>query len=270
MSKMSWSDEKLIFSLLNNKTNKSRWENIRILRSRPSKELFAKCVEFIQSNEQKKKMIGIDILAQLGKDKRPFRKETLKIYFGLLNTETDIDTLFSIFFGISFNNDSLNKKQINKICSFQNTDNILIKQALVAALGFVEDENAIHVLIKFSEDKANRIRDWATFYLGQIDFDNEKIRKALWNRVHDKHRDTKMEAIAGLARRNDDRVIDIIKQELVKDDYTTVLFEAILETQNKDFLPLLHQAMNKTKNDSTINSKWLEDLKNCYDDLSKK
>lgn len=259
----------MIFRLLNNKTNKSRWENIRILRSRPSKELFAKCVEFIQSNEQKKKIIGIDILAQLGKNERPFRKETLKIYFSLLDKETNLDVLFSIFYGISFNKNNLNKKQISKICSFQNTDNILIKEGLIAALGFIEDENAIHVLTKFSEDKANHIRDWATFYISQTDFDNENIRKTLWNRVSDKHRDTKMEAIAGLARRNDNKILDVIKQELVEDNYTTVLFEAILETQNKDFLPLLHQIINETENDSTINSKWLKDLKNCYDELLK-
>ncbi|MEG1199660.1 MAG: hypothetical protein RSD53_09735, partial [Algoriella sp.] len=69
MSKLNWSDEKLISRLINYKTDKSRWETIRILRSRPSKELFEKCIELINSNEQKKKIIGIDILAQLGKDK---------------------------------------------------------------------------------------------------------------------------------------------------------------------------------------------------------
>ena len=269
MSKLNWSDEKLISRLINYKTDKSRWETIRILRSRPSKELFEKCIELINSNEQKKKIIGIDILAQLGKDKRPFRKETLKIYFELLNTETDINILFSILSGISFNDKELSEKQINKICSFQNSNSNLIKQGIVNALGFIENEKAIDVLIKFSKDKANHIRSWATFYIGQVDFDNKNIREALWNRINDKHQETRMEAIIGLAKRKDDRVFEIINQELTKDDFGSMLFEAILETENKDFIPILQQELNESKNIETINPDWIKGLEKCIDDLTK-
>lgn len=110
MSKQSWSDEKLISRLINYKTDKSRWETIRILRSRPSKDLFDKCVEFINSNDQNKRIIGIRILTQLGIPPRPFLKETINIFFNLLNSEKDVDVLFAVFFGISHNNSDLNKK----------------------------------------------------------------------------------------------------------------------------------------------------------------
>ncbi|HAD80661.1 DUF5724 domain-containing protein [Empedobacter falsenii] len=269
MSKVNWSDEKLISRLINYKTDKSRWETIRILRSRPSKDLFEKCIKLINSNDQNKKIIGIDILAQLGKDKRPFRKETLKIYFELLNSETNVNVLFSILSGISFNEKELNKKQINKICSFQNSNSDLIKQGIVNALGFIEDEKAIDVLIKFSKDKANRIRSWATFYIGHVDFDNEYIREALWSRVNDKHQETRMEAITGLAKRKDDRIIEVIKQEIIKDDFGSLLFEAILETENKDFIPILQQELNDSKNIETINSDWIKGFEECIDDLQK-
>ena len=269
MSKVNWSDEKLISRLINYKTDKSRWETIRILRSRPSQDLFKKCVELINSNDQNKKIIGIDILAQLGKDKRPFKKETLKVYFELLNSETNANVLFSILSGISFNDKGLNSKQINKICSFQYSTSDLIKQGIVNALGFIENEKTIDVLIKFSKDKTNHIRSWATFYIGQVDFDNEYIRDALWNRVNDKHQETRMEAITGLAKRKDDRIIEVIKQEIIKDDFGSLLFEAILATENKDFIPILQQELNESKNIETINPDWIKGLDDCISDLSK-
>lgn len=147
--------------------------------------------------------------------------------------------------------------------------NILIKESLVAALGFIENEKAIDVLIKFSKDKANHIRSWATFYIGQVDFDNEYIREALWNRVNDKHQETRMEAIIGLAKRKDNRVLEIINQELTKDDFGSMLFEAILETENKDFIPILQKELNESKNIETINPDWVKGLEECINDLQK-
>lgn len=38
MNRKSWTDEKLISRLIDNKTEKTRWHNISVLRSRPSQE----------------------------------------------------------------------------------------------------------------------------------------------------------------------------------------------------------------------------------------
>lgn len=162
MSRKDWTDEKLTSRLINNKMDKSRWDNISALRKRPSQELFAKCVELTKSNNPKIRKIGIDNI------------------------------------------------------------------------------NAIETLIKLSSDKLSHIRNWATFGLGtQIERNNKTIREALWARVNDKHQETKLEAIVGLAKRKDKRVNDIIKREIIGGEYGILLFEAIIETQNKEFLPLL-------------------------------
>jgi len=53
MSRKDWTDDKLISRLINNKTDKSRWDNISALRKRPGQELFDKCVELTKSNNPK-------------------------------------------------------------------------------------------------------------------------------------------------------------------------------------------------------------------------
>lgn len=270
MSRTNWTDDKLLFRLINNKTDKSRWANIKVLRKRPSQELFEKCAELIKSNCPKIRKIGIDILAQLGLPPRPFLKETLKIYFDLFEAETDPDVLMSLLYSIGHNNDKLDNEQIEKICLFIDIENSWVKEGLVSALLGIDNLNAIETLIKLSSDKLSHIRNWATFGLGtQIERNNKTIREALWERVNDKHQETKLEAIVGLAKRKDKRVSDIIKREIIGGEYGTLLFEAIIETQDKEFLPLLKQNLRTIKDDKTINPEWKKDLKNCIDELTK-
>lgn len=270
MSRKNWTNEKIFSRLINNKTNKSYWENIGTLRQRPSEELFSECVELTKSDNTKIRKIGIDILAQLGSSPRPFLKETLKIYFELLEVETEPDVLMSLFYSIGHNNEELNKEQIEKICSFKHNENSLVKEGLVYALLGIDNLIAIETLIKFSSDKLSHIRNWATFGLGtQIERNNKSIRETLWNRVNDKHQETKLEAILGLAKRKDNRVNEIIKREIIDGEYGILLFEAILEIKNNEFLPLLEQNLKFIKNNNSINPELEKDLKNCINELIK-
>ena len=270
MNRKNWTDEKVISRLINNKTDKSRWDNICVLRKRPSEELFLKCVELTKSGSTKIRKIGIDILDQLGLTPRPFLKETLKIYFELLEVEIDPDVLSSLFYSIGHNNEELNKVQIEKICSFRDNENNWVKGGLVSALLGVDNLTAIETLVKLSSDKLSHIRNWATFGLGtQIERNNKIIREALWSRVTDKHQETKLEAIVGLAKRKDNRVNEIIKREIIDGEYGVLLFEAILVVKDKEFLPLLNQNLKSIKKSKNINPEWEEDLKNCLKELTK-
>jgi hypothetical protein len=269
MSRINWTDDKLLSRLCNNKSDRSRWDNIRILRKRPSEELFLKCVDLTKSKDPKIRNIGIHILAQFGLTPRPFLKETLKIYFELLDIETEPEVLISILYSISHNNNKLSNVQIEKICSFQNSDNNLIKEGLVSALGFINNTQAIEVLLKLTEEKSSHIRDWATFYIGQGERNNKKIRDALWNRINDKHQDTKLEAIVGLAKRKDFRVKEIIKREFNNGEYGMLIFEAMIETNDKQYLPLLKKRLKSIKDDISINPEWIKDIKKCIKELTK-
>ena len=259
-----WPNEKLLFRLANNKSVSSRWDYISVLRSRPSEELFLKCKALTESAVSKNRIIGIAILAQLGLRKRPFLKQTLKLFFELLCTENDPKVVETLLYGIGHNSKKLSQKQIEKVCSFAVSYSHCIRQGVVSALIGIENSKAIETLIKLSADRTDSIRDWATFGIGtQTDRDNGAIRQALWNRVQDKHQDTRMEAILGLASRKDMRVWEIIRQELIKGDFGTLVFEAIIETGESEFLPLLQQNLEDVNGNPNINTKWVSDLTDC-------
>ncbi len=274
MSKENWSDEKLIEKALNYKTNnyytnKYRWENVHILRRRPSNKLFLICKALTESENSEKRILGINILAQMGLTKRPYLNETLEIYFNLLDIEKDSYVLMSLLYGIGHNNNELNKTQIEKLCSFSKTTDDLINEGLLHAVGFIKNSKAIDILINFTEHKYSYMRDWATFYLGQSDSNSKKIKEALWKRINDKDENTKFEAIFGLAKRKDERIVEIIIKELKKRDFQNLLFDAILEFKKEKFLPLLQEIYESVKNNPKIDMIWFNDLTDCIDKLRK-
>ena len=270
MNRKNWPDEKLFFRLLNNKSDKTYWDNISELRSRPTDEVFKKSLELTKSKKPNERIIGIDILAQLGVTPRPFYKQTIKRFFELLKAESNKKVLGSLLYAIGHNNDSLNKSQITLLSSYKNHKDNWVKEGLVFAIIGLDNPHAIDTSIILSNDKVAAIRNWATFGLGTlIERDNKAIRNALWERTKDMHQETKLEAIVGLAKRKDLRVIEIIKQELIKGKYGTLIFEAIEELNDKQFLPLLQQNLKTAKLDKEINPEWLKDLEDCIKKIKK-
>lgn len=270
MSRNNWTAEKLFFRILNNKSERARWDNIHALRRKPSKEVFDRSIELSYSQQPKERQIGIQILAQLGSEPRLFYAESIKRFFEILEQEEDPEVIMSLLFSIGHNNRKLNKSQIEILCAFGNSDNVLIKEGAVSSLLFINDSRAIDTLIKLSSDKASHIRDWATFGIGQSERDNKKIRTALWMKATDKHADTRAEAIAGLARRKDERARELIAKELLSGNYGTLVLEAIVEYGDKTFLPILRAHLKEDSKSDDISATWLAKLKNCIKELKSK
>jgi hypothetical protein len=87
------------------------------------------------------------------------------------------------------------------------------------------------------------MRDWATFGLGtQIDTDTQEIREALFARVFDEDEVTRGEALVGLARRNDGRIVEPLIRELARypnTEYLSYSLEAAEELGDPRLLPVL-------------------------------
>jgi len=260
MPRKNWPTEKLFHRLLNNKSGRTHWENVGVLRSRGSKDVFDKCVELLQSSNAIERRIAVEILSQLGLTPRPIIKETLKLYFETLKIETDDDVISSILYGFGHNNELLSAKETKFICSFKDSKNLEVRQGLVFALGGIEHKIAIDTLIGFTSDKNYYIRDWSTFGLGSLTTqDSPAIRDALWNRINDKHKETRQEAIFGLAIRKDERIKEIIKRELKAiDDHCSLLLEAIEELNDKEFIEILQEKLVSNQQEEKVNPEWLQ------------
>ncbi|MGH2354781.1 MAG: HEAT repeat domain-containing protein [Chloroflexota bacterium] len=78
---------------------------------------------------------------------------------------------------------------------------------------------AIQILIVLMEDAVADIRDYATFGLGSMlrEQDSPAIRDALRRRLTDSHRDTRHEALVGLAQRHDPSVLPYVRSALRED-----------------------------------------------------
>lgn len=271
MSRKNWTSEKIFTRLLNNKTQKTFWDNVGELRKRPNNEVYNKAYKLAESEIEKEKIIGIYVLAQLGFDPRFQQDKTVDLYFKLLENEKSPKVISAILSSISHNNENINENQISKLIEYKNHSYSEVRFELTLALSCLEYNNAINTLIELSNDKDSDIRNWATFGLGrQLETDSESIRKALWNRINDIHFETKSEAIVGLASRKDEKVKDVIIQELENGDYGSLLFEAILTLNDQDFLPLLDKNLKIAKKDKEdIANGWVLALEETIDELKK-
>jgi HEAT repeat protein len=231
--------------------------------------VFTKSCELANSEILKEKLIGIDILAQLGTTPRLFLDETLDLYFKLLTKETNPEVLWSILYGVGFNNDNLTASQVSFLTSFKSSKNLYVRHSLVSALLFIDNDEAIRTLIDLTNDKASYIRDWATFGIGQIDKDSQEIRDVLWKKVNDKDQNTRLEAIAGLAKRKDEKIKEVIKKMLLDGEIGILLIEAIEEFNDVDFLPLLEKVLAEYINKKEEYIKIFNALDECIENLKK-
>lgn len=259
MSRKDWTDEKLFARLVNNRTRATYWENVSALRQRPTNFVFQTAVELTKSDDNKKRIIGLNVLAQLGFNPRFRQRETSVICFNLLEKEQTPWVLESILFAISHNNQILKKNQILSLIKLKTHRYCIVRFALVQALSGLEQKDAIDALIALSTDRDSDIRDWATFSLGtQIETSNVLISAALWERTKDSVERVRFEAIFGLAKRHDTRIKNVLIQELNRiGEQGSLILESIEELNDYEFIELLEKQIERNKKTQQINEKWL-------------
>jgi hypothetical protein len=80
MARHNWSNEKLMQRILDGTSEKARWLNIRVLRSRTDREIFDWAVKLLKSGNGRKQSIGIAILSQLAGEADPYATEIRAIF----------------------------------------------------------------------------------------------------------------------------------------------------------------------------------------------
>jgi HEAT repeat protein len=214
------------------------WRAISELQRRGTPDIFEACQSLCRSSNANERRVGIDILGQLGwSQKYPFKDDTLPILFEFITSETNIELLNSACVALGHLNDP---RAIGPLLTLKDHPDVKVRHGVVFGLLALEDDRAIKALIELSNDEDELVRDWATFGLGsQLETDTPEIREALFARLTDEDEVTRGEAMVGLARRKDYRVLAPLLAEIEKMPHWHLPLEAAGELADMRLLPAL-------------------------------
>lgn len=222
----------LIQAALAEKDEDLRWDFVQILHSRGNREVFEAAKKLCKGQNPLEKTLGADILSQLGLyPDYPFHQESIPILFKIIETEIDINALQAATTALGWIDDEKAKKKLLELKNHSNED---VRLSVAWGLTTNENEEAISALIELSRDSDEDVRNWATFGLGALfDSDTPEIRAALFERLNEKGSEIcdeiRGEALVGLARRKDERVVEPILNELKSDFVMRLAVDAAFE-----------------------------------------
>ena len=215
----------------------SEWPYVTLLQERGTAGVFEAARLLCGSGEPRERALGVDILAQGRVEWKTLRRRSVPLLLKMLGRETDVDVVWSLCFALGHLHDT---RAIAPLVRWAQHPDADIRYGVVYGLLGYEDDRALTALIVLSADVEDKVRDWATFGLGtQIEADTPALRDALVARLTDPHADTRAEAGAGLARRQDERVVASVRQELAHDEVGSLIVEAARDLAD----PRLHAAL---------------------------
>jgi HEAT repeat protein len=227
----------LIRLALNEEDEHAAWESVVVLHYRATPEVLAAAERLCFSSVCKERVLGANILGQLGVPERAFPEECFRILAEMLGMERDPLVFEAI--GVAFGH-LHDKRAVPLLVPLSKHQNKDVRFGVVQGLSKHPDAIAIATLIELTKDEDEDVRNWATFGLGTlVNTDTAEIRAALLERVTDSHDETRGEALVGLARRKDPRVLEPIIQELSSEHVGQLALEAADALGDSRLLPAL-------------------------------
>ena len=243
-------DELLAAILGSNQDEDRYWDDVWAVQCRATPEVLGRAVALGRSACPHERRAGAAILGQFGSrlelgpdgrvgdDPGPrFGDERLDALAAMLAVERDDEALAGILFALGH----LHRPEaIGAVVALRGHANADVRYAVVHALQRHEDDRAIAALIELSRDEATDVRDWATFGLGSmVAVDTPDIRRALVDRLDDPDGTTRAEAMVGLGRLRDDRVLPALRADLAAGGDGPMELEAAALLGAPELLPLL-------------------------------
>lgn len=210
-----------------------------LLQKRGDREVFDAGCNLCQSADPKQRALGVWLLSQNGVAEKTMRAEVTPVFLKMIEKESHPDVLAGL--GYAFGHLKV-VEAVEPLSRLRNHPNADVRWNIVMGLLTQENEYAIKTLIELSKDENASVRDWATFGLGtQIDTDTSEIRHALAQRLDDPDGNTRGEALVGLAKRKDERVIEPLLKELTSGCVGSFALEAAQEMGSPRLLTALTQ-----------------------------
>lgn len=239
------------------------WHIISTLHHRTDDSTFQQIKKMASSTDAIEREIAADVLGQLGYQDKTYEVDCNQLLLKLLN-DTDIEVMASAAFALGHRQ---TPEAIPLLLKYLNHPNERLRFGITFGLLSQENEAAIQGLIQLSKDENHNVRNWATFGLGDLcDYDSTELRDALYARLIDNNAEIRGEALKGLAKRQDTRIITYVVEELKKEFEGTWVLKAIQSMPNPVYLPYLDQVLANMRNENqseTLLSEIIETITLC-------
>ena len=195
------------------RTSSAYWRRVAHLQEQGTRGVFDVAARMLRSRQANRRELGADVLGQLGyrQSVPPFKGPSASVLRTTLESERNPSVLAALITALA----RLSvRSAISSLVLLATHESPEVRLALAAELSWCTwdsgeerpDRRVTATLIDLSRDHVAVVRDWACFSLAGSVADSPKVRAALWDRVRDRHFDTRIEALRGLARRREEGV----------------------------------------------------------------
>lgn len=225
-------------------------------------DVFERCVASSKDEAATRRQVAADVIAGLGVQlgvQPPFAGESWAVLRPLLS-DTEAKVVRSALFACGH----LNVGEPAVLSRFAHDPDWQVRDAAVHALFGRSDDESISAQILLSRDEVDIVRDWATFGLStQTRADTAEVREALLARLSEVDAEIRGEALIGLARRHDLRVLPYLERELAGEFHGSWCLEAARELALPSLSPLL--AALRSRLDAADLERFGQDLTDAID-----
>lgn len=194
-----------------------------VIHARGGEEEFKIGAALAGAEEGAKRLLGIEILGQLGCLDCTFREESVKILLQLLNND-DPRIIAAAATALGHRADPAASP---KLVALKNHPERDVRFGVAFGLAALDTDDATDALIELSGDVDTEIRNWATFALGSLSSaDTPSLRAALLARSSEEDDELRGEAILGLARVRHPEAAKLISKELRREEIGLLALEA--------------------------------------------
>jgi len=241
------------------------WERVWLLQKRDPDETWNLLQPLITHADPRVRALVPDVLRYLGGIHRPLTEQTVLLFDRMLRHDVAPQVLESIGHALG---EICVPAAVEMMIPYASHPEPDVRFAVVSALHRQRDPRAIETLIELSRDESGRVRDWATFGLGnqvgsddpdaqgEPAVDTSALLDALADRLTDPHEDARCEAIVGLAMRRDARVLPVLVREIEKGPEHSLILEAARWAASPTLCPSLRKLASST--DSQALAFWNE------------
>jgi|AGTN01.2.fsa_nt_gi FOG: HEAT repeat len=190
--------------------NREQSPALEVLKAAETRQVFNRAKSLCASKNPRYRMIGVRVMFHRTGFK--FEDEARMIVFGLAEREADEDVWEMLASALTHFRMEERSRYLHR---YVHSNKANLRYAVACSLGAQMDELAIQSLIALSRDEDDDVRNWATFGLHNGFYDPEEdeieihadVCDALFARTCDPHDETRHEAIEGLAKLKDERVL---------------------------------------------------------------